>query len=178
MKLLPSTLARAARCLLLAGLALAALPSAAAQEPIPGDFGRVTGTESTAGPYYFFTERGAPTVRVELWGAVAQPGLYDLRAGTDLRTLLSIAGGPTFEFIPTQRQRIDIVITRGPDGARERLEVLDIEAATLNDNPLLQDGDTVLVRSKSRVAFSYREVITLVASVLGIILAVDRLTQS
>ncbi|MBC7396383.1 MAG: SLBB domain-containing protein [Bdellovibrionales bacterium] len=37
---------------------------------------------------------GAVMMRVNLWGGVHQPGIYNIPVGTDLVTLLSYAGGP------------------------------------------------------------------------------------
>lgn len=159
-------------------LLVLAAPLARAQDAPPqGEFGRITTTEATTGPYYYFTQRGAPTVRVELWGAVALTGLYEVEAGTDLRTLLTLASGPNFSFTPTLKQRIEVVITRGPDGARETFDPIDVLDVAGNENPVLEDGDTVFVRSQSRTALTYREIITTAAVVIGLILSIQRLTE-
>lgn len=161
--------------LLLASL-LAPTPHAQVLPP-EGDFGRITGTESLGTSYYYFTEPGAPTVRVELWGDVGTSGLYDLQAGTDLRTLLTIASGPTFLSSPSIRQRVEVTIVRGAQGERETLDVIDVMDAARNQNPVLENGDTVIVRSITKTAFTYREIISTAVVVIGLILSIQRLTE-
>ena len=167
-------------------LACAAAPGALAQDvPAPttaqdsarvtGAYGQITKTETSAAPYFYFTERGAPTVRVELWGAVGAPGLYDIRAGTDLRTLLSLAGGPSFADLGLSKQRLDVIIVRGPDDARVPMEIFDATEIPYGQNPLLRNGDTVYLRSSTKRRFTLRDGITLAASIIGILLTVDRL---
>ena len=167
-------------------LACAAAPGASAQDvPAPqpvldsarvdGAYGQIAKTETSVAPYFYFTERGAPTVRVELWGAVATPGLYDIRAGTDLRTLLSLAGGPNLADVGLNKQRLDVIIVRGPDGARVPLEIFDVTEIPYGQNPLLRSGDTVYIRSATKRRFTLRDGITIVASIVGLLLAIDRL---
>lgn len=86
--------------------------------------------------------------RVELSGAVVRPGIYELRAGEDLRALLRMAGGvdPAAELRQVQVARILPLEEREP--GRDRV-LLDIPVGDLDDTaaaPIpLREGDRVSV---------------------------------
>ena len=45
--------------------------------------------------YVYLGEGGELQIKVSIWGEVKLPGLYSIPDGTDLATLLSLAGGPS-----------------------------------------------------------------------------------
>ncbi|MDI6840532.1 MAG: SLBB domain-containing protein [bacterium] len=47
--------------------------------------------------YTYLSETGELQMKVSIWGEVMAPGLYSVPEGTDLVTLLTIAGGPSRE---------------------------------------------------------------------------------
>ena len=165
---------------LFAALALFTCAAVSAQEvPVEGSFGRIGSVLTNTQTYTYFTEqRGAPTVRIELWGSVQSPGLYELQAGADLRLLLTLAGGVQFAETPGIKQSHFISIHRGGGGERTAIGPFDALTIPGNQNMLLEDGDTVVVRSETKRLFSYRDALTILATVLGIVIAAERLLQS
>jgi hypothetical protein len=53
-------------------------------------------TQASRGNYYVYLgEAGELQIKVSIWGEIKSPGLYSIPDGTDLATLLSLAGGPS-----------------------------------------------------------------------------------
>ncbi|TVR66970.1 MAG: hypothetical protein EA422_00830 [Gemmatimonadales bacterium] len=86
--------------------------------------------------------------RVELSGAVVRPGIYELRAGEDLRSLLRMSGGvdPAAELRQVQVARILPLEERAPGRDRVLLDipVRDLDQAGAEPIPL-QEGDRISV---------------------------------
>ncbi len=91
------------------------------------------------------------TFGVNVFGAVARPGVYRLQARQDLVSAILLAGGPTE---PADLGRVRIVRPR-PDGSTTTIEV-DLrgflERGDPIANPKLQPGDTVHVPRKGRLS--------------------------
>lgn len=51
-------------------------------------------SRGSSASYYYIGKPGELTMQVNLWGAVKNPGRYEVPSGTDLVQLLSYAGGP------------------------------------------------------------------------------------
>ena len=49
---------------------------------------------SSTAAFYKFADPTDITIEVKVWGSVQYPGLYEVRQGTRLSTLLTLAGGP------------------------------------------------------------------------------------
>ena len=168
----------ALRAGVLLGAVFFAFGGAAAQSEAPvGTFGAVSNTVANTANYFFFTEPGAPTVRVEVWGALASPGLYDVEAGTDLRTLVTLAGGLSSLNSSTVRSEVNVTLIRSDGGARRAAETLDADELLKREPVLLQDGDAVYVEVIQRNKFTLRDGITLIASVLAIVTLYERLSE-
>ena len=82
--------------LLLRGLvALALLAPLSLSSPARAqETGRVENRQATPGGYYVNFRPGEPTTRVSVWGAVRNPGVYEVGPEFDVETVLSLAGGP------------------------------------------------------------------------------------
>lgn len=52
-------------------------------------------TPQSAGHYIYLGESDELLMNVQIWGQVKNPGLYSLPEGSDIATLVSLAGGPT-----------------------------------------------------------------------------------
>jgi len=163
----------------LAALGLLAATPVAAQPA----YGRVEETRTNAPAYFFFSVPGEATIRVAVWGTVRAPGLYDVRDGTTLDQVLSLAGGPVLE---PQREDEEVTITvrvfRGGGEAREvayQAALADFVAQP-GRYPALADGDVVEVATRQRRLGSWRDALPVVASVAGlatVILQVINLTR-
>lgn len=78
----------------LAVLLLALLaPLASAQPPEErGVLGLIEGRQATPGGYFYNAQPGQPTTRVNVWGRVLRPGVYDVGPDFDLGGVLTLAG--------------------------------------------------------------------------------------
>ena len=102
-----------------------------------------TGKSSQSADYFVFLGEGDELLmNVQIWGQVKNPGLYSLPEGSDIVTLLSLAGGPT--------ENADLssvkVIRKGVE--KDSLYKLNVKKALLSgdkEKTFLQPGDIVEV---------------------------------
>jgi hypothetical protein len=78
--------------------------------------------KSAGHDYISGAQAGDVLIKVNLWGAVHQPGIHSIPAKTDLLTLLSYAGGPTDKAI------LDEVTIKRDLGSSRKLIRVDMEA--------------------------------------------------
>ena len=133
----------------LAGL----VPGVAAQET-----GRVEGRQATPGGYYINYRPGEPTTRVSVWGAVRNPGVYEVGPEFDVKTVLSLAGGPvrpssqslTATRTASVTDPLDMVVRIYRGGTAEPIyeATLDAFVGDEEDHPTLRDGDVVEVAAR------------------------------
>lgn len=103
---------------------------------------------------YFFGSRnsGQLMIKVNLWGKVSRPGLYEIPIKTDLVTLMSFAGGPI------EKARLDNVkIIRSINGNEEVIKInvkKFLNTGRRDIIPNLQPGDTILVAGSAMYLFS------------------------
>lgn len=149
------TLLLFSRCFSLFALVVLIAPSADAQLT---DFER---SRFSPGGYYKYSDTGDLTVRAQAWGSVRYPGLHEVVQGTNVSTLLSLAGGPTLAERREQDERtIRVRFYRTEvDGQMqllfEQLMTNDLEALT--QDPVLRDGDVLVVDSVLRQGYTWRD---------------------
>lgn len=149
-------------------LALLAFGTAQAQT-LP----RLTGAP---GAYYLFAESGDITVQVSVWGTVANPGLYELREGTHLSTLLSLAGGPRLPEISRRRAyTLRVRLIRDGQTVLERL--MQDQLIVGEEDPALRDGDVLTVEAlvEERDRFTWRDVFPIISTAASLVLILERL---
>lgn len=148
--------------LVLLVLAIAPAPTAEAQQ-----FGRVAEIENLGVRYFAFTLPGRPSTQVQLWGDVAQPGVYEVEVNTDLAKLLTLAGGtPRTVQDPRDRALTTIQLVRGEDGRRQIVYESSYEEFIMNPNyPQLRDGDYVVVDTRIRRGWRWQDTVQVVSAV-------------
>ena len=139
--------------LLLAIAGLIGADSATAQQT-----GRVEGRQATPGGYYINFRPGEPTTRVSVWGAVRNPGVYEVGTGFDIETVLSLAGGPirpsarstTLARSASVTDPLDVMIRVFRGGTGEPLYEASLDDFVENESrqPALQDGDVIEVAAQ------------------------------
>jgi len=97
-----------------------------------------------------YAEPGYITISVSLWGDIRTPGRYEVKEGTDLLELLTIAGGPTGISTTVEREveHIFVKISREfPEGRRLFFEH-DLNKIIEQGEayPQLKTGDIVVVK--------------------------------
>jgi hypothetical protein len=146
---------------LLALLLASALWSPASAQ-LEASFGGRQSMSSTA--YYYISKAGEITMPINLWGAVNNPGRYEIPISTDLVELLSFAGGPTSNAIMDE---VRIVRTVRRDNLMRKVEFevnLD-EMQKLDEKALdLEPGDTIIIEGRNMNWQDYALIVSTVAT--------------
>ncbi|NBC17427.1 MAG: hypothetical protein GVY18_08970 [Bacteroidetes bacterium] len=146
--------------------------------------------EATGGAYIKFAEPGDITIRVSVWGGV-NTGLYEVTQGMHLSTLLTIAGGPPIGEISGRggnQQRfgygdfineMTIKLMREEQGQWATIveAQMEGEANPLPEDPVLQEGDLLIVETQSRRTFGWRDGLEILGSVGATVFLIDRLIE-
>jgi hypothetical protein len=125
---------------LAAGGALVPLPAQTTESGLAPSLSR-----GSAASYYYIGKPGELTMNINLWGAVKNPGRYEVPSSTDLVQLLSYAGGPlesgTIDDIRIARLvRSDSSVTR----VEYYVDLRDLSKVDLG-KLALQPGDTIFI---------------------------------
>ncbi len=137
---------------------------------------------SNTAAYYKFADPTDITIDLKVWGAVGNPGLYEVRQGMRLSTLLSLTGGPQSVASDTQTRRtLTIRLWRpqpngGPYQAIFETQMED-EIVVLNDDPVLLSGDVIVADEVVKQRFSWRDGLAILTSVGTFILIIERLVE-
>ncbi len=140
------------------------------------------GFSGNSGAYYRFADPTDITIDLKVWGAVSNPGLYEVRQGMRLSTLLSLAGGPQgAERTARTRTTLTIRLWRpqpngGPYQAIFEIQMQD-EILVLNDDPVLLSGDVIVADEVVKQLFNWRDGLAILTSVGTFILIIERLAE-
>lgn len=145
--------------------------------------GDLTGGSSAA--YYRHASDSDIIIEVKVWGAVTHPGLYEVRQGVTLSTLLTLAGGPAASVQSEDADRAFVVrlLRPRPGGGYDVLTETRMENAVvmLGEDPTLLQGDVVVAEESIRQRRSWRDALAVLASVgtlTTIVLQVIQLTRA
>lgn len=123
----------------------------------------------------YYLERGTESkmmMKVNVWGAVAQPGSQYVPDGTDLVSVLSAAGGPI-----EGAKLSEIRLVRNFNGEKYN-RVIDVnrclKKGALTQMPEIKPGDTIIV-PKSKASFG--KFITVIYNVAVIVSVVKLMTD-
>ncbi len=146
------------RLSLLLLMVLSAGALATAQAQVLTDFDR---SRFSPGGYYNYTETGDLTVRVQAWGSVRYPGLHEVPRETRVSRLLSLAGGPVLAERRRQDERtIRVRFYRTETDGQMSLvfdQQMTNDLSALEQDPLLQEGDVLVVDSVLKVGYTWRD---------------------
>lgn len=152
--------------LLLAAPLATAQAGAASPSDVPVTrLGQSEQTRHNTAGYYYHHLPGEATIQVQVQGTVLYPGLYEIAAGTDLRRLLALAGGPRYDVRDrTSDRRVEVRLLRPNIG--------QVYGATLADAavnpaliPPLRHDDALLIDVVERRRFGWQDAATLVGAV-------------
>ncbi len=130
--------------------------------------------------YYKYQEAGDITILVNVWGSVQSPGLYEIPRGTQLNWLFSAAGGPTIGATSWGDDReLTVRLLRSVNGQNQVVfeTVMNDEVFIPEQNPVLQDGDILVVEKYTRPIFTWRDVFPVVSATSTVISVVLLLTR-
>ncbi len=135
----------------------------------------------SSGGYYKYTETGDLAVRAQAWGAVRYPGLHEMPQGTRLSTLLSLAGGPN--LIERRRQDERTLVVRfyhtGAEGEMRLVfeQSMTNELSALQQDPVLQEGDVLVVDSVVRLGYTWRDYVPIASGLISAAVLVVQLLK-
>ena len=122
--------------------------------------------------FYKYAEQADVTIQINVWGAIRNPGLYEVPRGMALSRFFSIAGGPNIGDQQFGReQRLTVKLTRpNEDGDNEVVFEQEMEDAVLTfaNDPVLQDGDVVTVERFTRDRFVWRDMLPVLSTVASV----------
>ena len=131
------------------------------------------------GAYYRFADESDLTMEIKVWGAVSNPGLYEVREGMNLSTVLSLAGGPQAALQARNTASIFTVrLYRLQVGDRYQLfteTLMENQIGPLNSDPVLVQGDMVFTEAQTRQRFGWRDGLSILTAVAAIALVVDNI---
>ena len=137
-------------------------------------------TDASGVAVFRYAEPGRPTKAVQIWGAVRNAGVYQVERETGLLSLLTLAGGPLVGVEDDRNVRsIQVRVIRDPSTARTvvldtSLDALTTEAVAI---PALEDGDLVTLTAQTRQRFTWRDALTVTASVASLAVLVLRIVE-
>ena len=149
-------------------LLLVALPALALAQPADRPVTRIGQSEqvnSTAPGYYRHHMPGEATIQVQVGGNVVNPGLYEIADETDLRRLLSLAGGPQVDIRDPQRdRRVEIRLFRPGTGMLYGALLSDAVSNPAVIPPLRHD-DALLVEVVDRRRLGWQDAATALGAI-------------
>ncbi len=160
---------------LLAGLLILVAGAAAAQAQSLEEL------RGAAGAFYTFADPTDITIEVKVWGAVQNAGLYEVRQGLPLSTLLTLAGGPAASVRDTgTSSTLTVRLYRPqPEGypalffeARMQNEILMLE-----QDPTLLHGDVLVVEEVRRQRFNWLDALSVVTAAGTLVLVIERVAS-
>ncbi|GAB5534311.1 MAG: hypothetical protein Rubg2KO_05600 [Rubricoccaceae bacterium] len=120
--------------------------------------------QNTTG-YYYYHLPGEATIQVSVEGSVLYPGLYEVSTDTDMRRVLSLAGGPRFEVRDRNSdRRVELRLYRPDVG-----EIYAANLADASSNPAfipdLQHDDALIVDVIERRRIGWQDVATVIGTI-------------
>jgi len=130
---------------------------------------------------YRYARPGEATQTVYIWGAVDQPGIWEIEPGTDIVELFSVVrpSGYGVEGIGT-KTRIELRIYRSTNGEPRvvsEMQLGDLLEMPPPQRPSLQPEDVIEVRTVESRKFSFQTVGTIVGTLSSLTLLVIRIFE-
>ncbi len=130
------------------------------------------------GAYYRFADGVDVTMEIKVWGAVTNPGFYEVREGLNLSTVLSLAGGPQAPAQPrSTTSTFTVRLFRLQAGGAYQLFTetrMENELRVLNSDPVLIQGDMIFTEAKVRQRFGWRDALSVVTALATSVLVFDQ----
>ena len=107
---------------------------------------------------------------VYVWGAVREPGYFEVGPGVDAVRLLALAGGPVGDGVRDDRQTAETTVTILRSGQGTVYESTLEAFVTGAGVPDLAAGDAIQVEVVRRNRFTFRDGLSIVGSVAAVLL--------
>ena len=132
---------------------------------------------ASSGAYYRFAESADNTMEIKVWGAVTNPGFYEVREGLNLSTVLSLAGGPKAAVrvrSTSSTFRVQLYRLRQDRYQLFTETIMENEITTLSQDPVLTSGDLILTEEQARQRFGWRDGVSLLSTLGTLVLLIDQ----
>lgn len=143
------------------------------------EFGRPNNIETNAA-YFFYGQPGEATIQVSLLGVRAS-GIYEVPDSTDLRKVLSLAGGMNLRprTDSEKRPRVTIHLHRGgQSGADPVFEALLREILRgEKEVPMLRENDVIMVDVVQPSEFTFSQGLSIVSTLTSVALLIARIVD-
>lgn len=146
-----------------------------AAEPVHAQSFGATGVEAQGVSFHRFSRPGEATVRVWVV-ADTRSGLYEIGEGVSLGELLVLSGtGPGIVTV-RERRNTTVRVYRGDRSQRGMIYEASFEEMLQNpgEYPSLQNEDAVVVETRVRQRFGWRDTLQIVSGVSTVLILVDR----
>lgn len=129
--------------------------------------------------FYYHVEPGAPRMEVRVMGSVDKPGIYQIAIDTDLGKLLALAGGTKSAVGSEGRSEITLRLYRPAAMRRQLIYSAKLEGHLTENEayPTLEENDMLMVESRIRRKFGWREGLTVITTLATTALAIDAWTK-
>lgn len=138
----------------------------------------IDGVENQGMSFNRFVRPGEATIQVWLISDNTS-SLAEVGESLELGELIVLAGTGPGMTTARERRRTDVRVFRGAGATREliydvKLEELIREPGT---NPDLRNGDVIMIETKARQRFQWRDALTVISAVSTSILLIDRIRR-
>ena len=160
-------------------LLLIFLFTAASAETVSAQgFGRIQETQTNTA-YFFHAVPGEATVKVSVLGSVRVPGVYVVGAGTRLDELFAMTAGTQGRESPEISSDVAISLFREQGETRRLIYHEQLQSMLKQPGmyPALAEGDVLMVETRLRRKFGWREGLSVLTAVGTLALIVERLVQ-
>ena len=124
---------------------------------------------------HIFADKGEATIRVLVLGTVGSGGVYEISPGLRVDQLLAFAGGLELN----DELRVTVQLYR--EEVRNRTLVYEARMEDFllkpGEYPQLIGGDIIVVRSKEKVKFGWRDILSIITSLTAVTTLVRILRQ-
>ena len=131
---------------------------------------------------YRYADSDEITIQVNVWGAIQNPGIYEMPEDARLNLLFSAAGGPSIGIREQVDEQTIVVklIRQTQDGQRKVVyeQTMEEEISVAEENPPLQDGDVLTVNSYVVQGVNWRDLIGIGSSLASLVLTIVNLVTN
>ncbi len=129
--------------------------------------------------FYYHVEPGAPRIEVRVIGTVESPGIYHVSDRTDVGKLLVLAGGPLNMGSAAGRPDVTLRLYRATNGTRSLVyeSSLKDHLRAVQAYPVLDENDVLMVETRVRRGFGWRDALSVLTTVATVGLLVNRWSE-
>ncbi|NNE33801.1 MAG: hypothetical protein HKN13_01095 [Rhodothermales bacterium] len=136
--------------------------------------------EAVGASYHKFVLPGEASITVMVLGPTLDTGLYEVGRSTDMGQLLALSGASPGESAAGDVRKITLRLLRSSGGERRVVYESSYEDFLMltGSYPALEDDDVLVLNSKTKSKFGWRDGISIITASAALILTIDRLSSA